>query len=262
LRNALATLTHGRFARIYRYTSKKEMGLAFNRGAAQLVRPLPWIEFWRVLAPIVAAIQCGHTSIGAPDADPASPVLPLPLEVETLDDRLYVRRDYATSDRKLAGQEILGINGVAAERILGSMLAVITGDGDSPTLRRWRIRPNFRGLLHLALGIESPFTLALGDPQSSRKQTVRLDGLPSAEPQAIAASRYPQDKRPTSAAKFHFADDGRIAVFKIFGFGGKAGAGNKPLGDYYDDVFLQIQNMGSQALAAGTTVTPPGLRRR
>src|SRR5260370_14793738 len=63
---------------IYRYTPKKEIDGAFERGAAQFVRPMTCIEFPRVLAPIVASIKCGHTSASTPDGETASPGLLLP----------------------------------------------------------------------------------------------------------------------------------------------------------------------------------------
>ena len=49
---------------IYRYTPKAELDSVFDATAARLDRPMTALEFYRVLAPVVAALKCGHTSMG------------------------------------------------------------------------------------------------------------------------------------------------------------------------------------------------------
>src|SRR5713226_2498855 len=49
---------------IYRYTPKPDVDRAFAAAADQLNRPMTALEFYRVLAPTVAALKCGHTAMG------------------------------------------------------------------------------------------------------------------------------------------------------------------------------------------------------
>jgi len=51
---------------IYRYTPKAELDSAFDDAAKRLDRPMTPLEFYRVLAPVVARIKCGHTSVNPP----------------------------------------------------------------------------------------------------------------------------------------------------------------------------------------------------
>src|SRR5258708_7935206 len=98
------------------------------------------LEFYRVLAPAVAALKCGHTPLLVPEevqtrmAD-STPLLPV--DVRVLADRVYVFRDYSEGGN-LAGAEILSINGVLSKKILATLLASIHGDADSPTAGPFR----------------------------------------------------------------------------------------------------------------------------
>jgi ketosteroid isomerase-like protein len=47
---------------IYRYTGKEELNRIFDEAAKSLDKPMDALEFYRVLAPAVAAIKCGHTT--------------------------------------------------------------------------------------------------------------------------------------------------------------------------------------------------------
>jgi hypothetical protein len=64
---------------------------------SKLNQPMNFCEFYRVMAPTIAAIKCGHTGLGLPqeiraeiDAQPW-----LPFDVKVLDSRVYIFRDYA-----------------------------------------------------------------------------------------------------------------------------------------------------------------------
>jgi len=51
---------------IYRYTPKPELDRAFDSANKKLTQPMDALEFLRVLAPVVAEIKCGHTSVRPP----------------------------------------------------------------------------------------------------------------------------------------------------------------------------------------------------
>jgi uncharacterized protein (TIGR03435 family) len=48
---------------IYRFTAKSELDQAFDRATKQLDRPMTAMDFFRVAAPVVARLKCGHTSL-------------------------------------------------------------------------------------------------------------------------------------------------------------------------------------------------------
>lgn len=53
---------------IYRYTPKAELDRVFDAVSKSLDRPMDAVEFFRVLAPAVAAVKCGHTNVTLPEA--------------------------------------------------------------------------------------------------------------------------------------------------------------------------------------------------
>ena len=127
---------------IYRYTAKKELDGIFDQAEKSLTRPMSMLEFYRVLAPAVAAIKCGHTSVSLPKGFAKSLTGKngtLPLEVRVLEGKAYVWRDFSGSPASFAGMEIRSINGVPASKIVKTMLAATPGDGDVETIRMKRI---------------------------------------------------------------------------------------------------------------------------
>ncbi len=240
---------------IYRYAPKAELDRAFDKAAAQITQPMTPLEFYRLLAPAVAKIKCGHTSVTPPRdvRDAMDRTIPLfPLSVEVLDGKVCAFREYSSEEHGVAGLEIRRINGVPIDRILSAMLAMAPGDADSQTVRPWRIGHGggFPRLLYALTGIESPFEIEFRDPAIGKTKELTIAGVTGPDRDKVATSRYPQDKQPDTAGDLKFLENGKIAVLTIYGFGGRAGAGNqkKPLGQYFDDAFQEIHTRNSASL--------------
>lgn len=237
LRNALEEAHPG----IYRYTPKPELDRIFDRAAAHLNRPMTALEFYRVVSPAVAALKCGHTflEVSQETQNAMTDSIPLlPLEVRILGRKIYVFRDYSDANR-LAGAEVLSINGVTSGQILPTMLASFHGDGDTPTPGPWRIGHGhtFAEELYALLGMESPFRLRY--TLAGRDGEVVLEGLPERKIDLVAKSRFPQDGRSPVRATYRLLNDGNVGVLKIYGFGGNAQDG-KPLGEFFQDVYKDL----------------------
>ena len=222
---------------IYRYTSRAELDQVFDRAEKALDRSMNVYEFYRVAAPAVAALKCGHTAVRVnPELGKGKPVLPLLVRV--LDGKAYVLRDLSGKQDALTGQEIRSINSVAAGKIVQTMLNAMPGDGDVQTSRLRRIGgANFAAELINLLGLESPYTVTLWDAKQSRAHTVRLEG--------IEAARL-QEPRLKESATLTFFDDGKIADLKINRFGGTAN--KKDLRVFFRDCFTEIHKKESRAL--------------
>ena len=232
---------------IYRYTPKPEMDRAFDAAAQQISAPMNALEFYRLLAPVVAKIKCGHTAVLPPRdvQDAIAETIPLfPFDVEVLDGKVYTLHEYMPDEGHLTGREVRRINGVPIDSILASMIAATPGDGDSATVRPWRIGHGgaFPRLLYSLTGITSPFVIELRDPANGAANVVRLSGVRGDFRKTIGPVRYPQEQSAGSAADLKFQDGGRIAVLTIRQFGGSAG------GRFLDDTFAQIRRQNSRSL--------------
>jgi hypothetical protein len=232
---------------IYRYTPKPEMDRAFDTAVKQIARSMSALEFYRLLAPVVARIKCGHTGVVPPSGvqEAIAKTIPLfPFDVEVSDGKVYTLREYMPDEQRLTGFEVRAINGVPIEQILRTMIAATPGDGDSETVRPWRIGHGgaFPRLLYSLVGIESPFVIEFREPANGLERKVRLSGVRGDFRETIGPVRYPRDQKPDRAADVRFLDSGRIATLTIRQFGGSAG------GRFFNDAFEQIRGQGSRAL--------------
>jgi peptidase S41-like protein len=242
---------------IYRYTSKAEMDRAFDQAARSLDSPMDALEFFRILAPTVARIKCGHTAV-VPDETTRKDInntLPLlPFQVRVLNSKPYIFRDFAdlaasNKSPSLAGREIRSINGVPASKIISTMLAAIPADGDVQSSRQYRIGSwSFNSILFSLSGIKSPFEVVVAGADS-KQQTIHVEGVPRPKLLEASRNRYPQDQEPSRGGELKFYDDGRIAQIVIHQFGAWADPERK-LGfrDFYKESFEAIHSKGSKAL--------------
>jgi hypothetical protein len=199
---------------IYRYTSKAEMDRAFTRAFRKIDHPMSDLEFWRLAAPVVAEIRCGHTCLWFPKsvAQQFEASLPVfPLEVEMLGGRPFIYEDYGLSATSLKGCEILSINGVSTKKILQELRSVITGDGNSQTAVDWRIghKGGF-GIYFHGLGFQAPFHIVCRTPDRTRR-AVEISGMTLPDYERIRRARFPE---PDTPADLRFIA-GKIAVLTI-----------------------------------------------
>jgi hypothetical protein len=200
---------------IYRYTSKTEMDRTFDRAYCRIQRPMTDLEFWRLLAPVVARIKCGHTFLWFPEKlqEAIATSLPLfPLEIRVLDRRAYVFQDYARAGSPLEGSELLSINGVPIRKVLGELRLVYTGDGNT-NVKDYRISHlnGFTACLY-GLGFQGPFHVTWRTPDGKRL-SAQLAGMTIPDRERAWAKRNPPT--PAANAELKFLDDGKVAVMTI-----------------------------------------------
>jgi hypothetical protein len=238
---------------IYRYAAKEELDRLFDVAEKSLNRPMNAVEFYRILAPAVAAIKCGHTGVGMPEEmqkEYSTKALLLPLQIRVLAGRVYILRDLSDGATNLAGREIRSINGVPAAKIVETMLATTPGDGDSQTCRISRLSGwTLARRLPALLGLQSPFEVTVRDAKENCEATVQLTGKELPRLQEAASARFPQDQGDNTAGEFTLKDEGKIAVMKINGFGGFVEtARKKSLREFYRESFKAMKTRGTKSL--------------
>jgi hypothetical protein len=237
---------------IYRYTSKREMDRAFNRAYRKIDHPMTALEFWRLAAPVVAHIKCGHTYLFFPKTAQTQMVTTLPLfpmVTRIFDERLYGYQDLANAGSPLEGAELLSINSVPARKLLNDFRTVsYTGDGNTATAKDYRITHygNFRFYLY-AFGIESPFRVVYRDSQGKRK-SVTLVGIEQSKVNKAWDARNPELVAAPNAG-LKFVDEGKIAVLTIRHWYHYADEARKiRFSDFLKTSFAQIQQNGTTNL--------------
>jgi hypothetical protein len=238
---------------IYRYTSKQELDRRFNQAEKALTKPMSVLEFYRILAPAVAAIKCGHTDESLPrdflKAFNAKTGV-LPLHVRVLEGKPYVFRDLSGASASLAGKEIRSINGVPASTIVEKMLAAASGDGDIQSVRMKRISGwTFSAKLSTLVGLSGPYEVAYWEPKEQRERRAKLAGADLTQFQAAARIKFPQDQDAKPAAEFQLLDEGAIAIMKIHGFSELLDPkGKKTLAEFFQESFDAMKQKGTKTL--------------
>lgn len=249
LRSALEEAHGG----VYRYRSRAEIDRAFDATASRLTAPMDAIAFYRTVAPTVAAIQDGHTSLVLPEAvttELRRSAPALPLQVHVSGGRLYVLRDLtatpASGADAIAGREIRSINGQPVARILARLRAVQPGDGAIDSARDHRLGAGLRfNLQHLLMyGASSTYQVEF---TNGRPRTAILQGRPVVDLDQAWTERFPADRAPRPPAELGF--DGDVAVLTLRSFEGPADlAETQPMPVFLKAAFQEMKTRGTRAL--------------
>lgn len=229
---------------LYRYISKAELNRTFDAAVKSLDHPMDFYEFYRVMIHTVAALKSGHTTVGLSPAIQAEiEGLPrLPFEVKVLDFKAYIFRDYAR-DGRLAGKQIQSINGVPADRIIATMIASVSKDGDIQTSRQREIGHYFGENLITLLGLKAPYDVVLTGSGSMQLAGLRHEDF-------VRLSKTPSKE----FAELEFLDEGKIAHINYPMFGDKVEEGDA----FMKQSFESIQSKGTRALILDVRGNPGG----
>jgi C-terminal processing protease CtpA/Prc len=234
---------------IYWYSSKADMDRTFDRAYRKINHPMTDLEFWRLAAPVVGQIKCGHTYLWFPktlDTQANTTIPYLPFVTTILGGRMFVYRDLVNPGSSLEGSEILSVNGVSMKELLNEVRTFLTGDGNGKTAKDWRIaNAGGDGIYLYAIGIRSPFHLTYRT-RDGRPHTVELEGQTAPMNLKKLAAREPQ---PDSNADLKFLDDGTITVLTIRHWSYYVDrAGKESFPEFLERSFAQIQTNGTRSL--------------
>jgi hypothetical protein len=127
----------------------------------QIDHPMTQVEFYKKIAPLVASLKDGHTSVRLPKI----PKKLFPLKVEIFGNRIFAGKEYGGIPQD---SEILEINGIKASELIEGMKKYISGERDafiSAVIER-----DFPQLLYAELGDYKEFKVNLSLPEGEIKE--------------------------------------------------------------------------------------------
>ncbi len=216
LQNALVAGDPG----VYRYIQRSALKSEFLSVRAQLDRPMDAAEFFRVVAPAVAAIKDGHAHFDFPSGFRAQflaneKVLPLGVRV-LQDDRAFIFRDFSSSSHGLAGSELVSVNGHSTRSLLSGISRILAEDADIPTSRRVDSSGrNFVEDLPLVFGVSSPFVVTVDKNGKRRTLTVAGERESSLIGDWIRLYGSDVEVHSPSAADFRMLPHSSIAEMRV-----------------------------------------------
>ncbi len=117
---------------LYAYVSRDEIDEAREQAKTELTDSLSVIDFWKSVAPVVARIGDGHTSLVFPyhfwKAYLENGGSIFPFDVRIKDQRLFITGNYSADSTIAIGDEILSINGQPAGAVIDKMRLYVSGE--------------------------------------------------------------------------------------------------------------------------------------
>ncbi len=235
-----------------RFTPKPAMDRVFAAAEKHLDRPMSARELYRVLAPVVAAIHCGHSRVEVPDTlvrELNTTRRLLPLQVRVLDGRVWVFRDLATDDERYAGCELASVNGHPAARLLATILMATPTDGFGQTRGPQTLRGfRFAGMLERIYGFDGDYDVELRDA-SGGVDRVHMAGATVPAMSERLQARHPADLAPPRIGEFELLDGGQIARLKLRGFYGTVDdSGKVDVRAFFRQSFEAMRDHGTKSL--------------
>lgn len=146
---------------VYWYISKEKLDAEFDSLSNQLKDSLTSLEFYRVAAPLVSSIKCGHTRLLYPglkysktqkDSLENKGQLPLALlDYFVLNDSLFVKKVNDADEKVLKpGMQILKINGESADQVIKKEEKYFSSDGYNTTFYPQVLNKSFANYYYAA----------------------------------------------------------------------------------------------------------------
>lgn len=223
-----AALEEGHGA-LYRYTSKEEMDRQFEAALKKLTKPMTERDFFLVLAPVIANINCGHTGLRLSEFYrkylEKSPIL-LPFKLKFINGKAYLFHNYSQDRDMVMGGEVISINQQPVKTIIEKMLKISPSDAhiQSSKYRHLESTILFGTMYNLVFGKTSNYSLTYRLPGNKKTKTIRVPGKTRQQINSLLEQRYPEAakeaQKPPIELEYKKAGDIAVAVLTIRTFTG------------------------------------------
>lgn len=186
---------------LYLHTNKEIFDGSFNSVARSLTKPMKVRDFNMLLAPLIDATHCGHTSITISNKQldhfmKAGRLFPVPI--------IFLNQKPCVDHDKVElplGAEILTVNGVAMDEIVKKVLVLAPADGLGSAMKYRTLPIDFDLAYALAYGEPEEFKISCL-PFGAKEPVVKtLAAIPGKRTVALYESRYSLKRK---AKKFRY----------------------------------------------------------
>ncbi len=163
---------------LYWYTSQDSMNYYFNEGYQNIADSMTELQFgWKILAPLVNKIHCGHTSFSMSKGwnkfirNKRIPSFPLYLKIWK--DTMVVTANLNRKDSIIKkGMLITSINGMRSQDMIKKMFGYMVQDGYEDNVNYIRLSTNFPFFHRNVFGIYKNYSVQYLDSFGNEKKTV------------------------------------------------------------------------------------------
>jgi len=223
---------------IYTYQSESEFREGFDFLKKSLIEDQTVFEFYQKLVPVINNIGCGHTTVKFPSNDlrklQKSRKL-LPIEVQIIDDKIYITKMLVKNSDVESGNEIISINDIPSSQLLNENLMLYPSDGRILS-RKYQMMGKYFSInfskFHI---VEEEFELEV--KSNSTIQKTQLQGITYDD--YLNKTLKPNEKD----LEFEIIDSLAAALITI-----RNSSTRKKFSEFLESSFHQIQNTGIQNL--------------
>ena len=206
---------------LYLYTSKEEFDIMFDEAASSITSEMTEDGFFRMIAPIIAKINCSHTGIRFSDnfnyALNQQKYL-IPLYVKFIDDKAYVINNFSANPDVKKGMQLLSVNGISSTEIKEKLLNSVPTDAINPEASIYEINTNFAFVYSLYIGNDVTFDVEFFG-QDGNTMTTELTAMNMQEYDETLVNAYP-DLMPSGPIPIQIEIDKSksTAMLRVFAF--------------------------------------------
>jgi len=226
---------------LYDYVDQDTRDAQFDALLQQLEREMTDIEFYRLVALLIADIHDGHTAAW-PSARSmvynAYPAGFLPFTLRLIENRAFIENSYATDVDITPRTEVLAIDGLAMPDVVERLLPYISRDGYSETAPSFLLGQMFPLYYAYFIGPSDTYAVTVRDPGTDEERTVEIPSLSPIKLGAILTD--PSD--PGENLNLEVLEEQAIAILTIRSFDDSA------IPTFFADAFAQLDELGIQDL--------------
>jgi hypothetical protein len=201
---------------LYWYTSKNTWQKKTDSTFSLLNRSMTEREFYQIIAPWIASIHCGHTTI-TPSTFYQNQGKRLPLDFYFRDEKAYIFHNYTQQTEIKQGAEILSINGRPMFEILRKMLPALSSDAINSQGKWATLQTDFANYYDLL--IEQPDTFLLTCKELETEKIVNYK-IPAQDNDFLRQyeKRYVEELQTRKALNFNILKKKNTAILTINSF--------------------------------------------
>jgi hypothetical protein len=242
---------------LYRYTAKVEMQAKMDSLANLLTQPMPFYEFYRILAKFIADIRCAHTHILPKKAFEnyyLNEIKTIPFSIMPIQNQYFIALNGTLSPEIEVGSELLSINGKTMKEIKSLVFNHLWSDGYIESSKRIAFSEAYFPLFYYLFVEQSDaYELTFKNPQGQIK-TAKVLAQKWSETsknfsknpvnQAIIQAYKPiNQKNQKKGWRLEFLPTPKTALMTIRGFGGgnTEEEAQKKMRDFLNDCMKKLQ---------------------
>lgn len=162
------------------YTNQEELSKLYKDQYSLLRDNMSELEFYRILSPIMAKVNCGHSNITLSkeyETYIRESGNVIPLDMKVIDDKIYILKDMS-GEGIPAGSEILTINGYTSKDIISTFLENLASDGSILSRKYEVINLQFNDLFYTLIDNADKFEITYQEPQELQVNQKTLVAIP------------------------------------------------------------------------------------